>query len=315
MKHIAATLALFAMAGALVLTAAPRARADELGPKHLSEARLSVEQSSLSKEAKAALLAKADRAVAAGIPAEDVSVIITRGLKQGVPSPHIEGFLETATRVKEQKLPVRLVLDRIEQGLAKGVPAERIAGVTQRLSGNLATARPMVEKIESRGVKPASGGNSNEAIETVARALEKSIPADGIMRTGDKVRDQKGSISLFNRAVNTMTTFAGNGMRADQSSRLVHSAIERGYSERGFETMERYMFDELRKNHPMNDIVSSMESHMKRGEMLEWRDRSGEGSMGGSGSGMGGGSMGGGGLGGGGKGGGGMGGGGMGGRR
>ncbi|MGE5173253.1 MAG: hypothetical protein ACM3MD_05430 [Betaproteobacteria bacterium] len=285
MSKITNMLALLALAGVMTLTLALRAGADEAGLKHLDEARLAVEKSSLTKESKLGILTNADKAVTAGIPAEDVAVIVTRGLKQGVPGSHIEGFLETATQVKEQNLPVRIVLDRIEQGLAKGVPAERIAGVTQKLSGNLATARPMVEKIESRGVKSMPDGRSNDAIETVARALEKSIPPDAIMSTGDKVRDQKGSIALFNRAVDTMTTFAGNGMRADQASRLVHSAIDRGYSERELETMERYMASELRNGRHMNEVVSGMESRMDRGDMREWHDRSGGGMMGGPGSG------------------------------
>ncbi len=113
------------------LTIATYARADA-GSKYLDEAWFTVQKSSLSKEAKLSILTKADRAIAAGIPDEDVSIIITRGLSQGVESRHIEGFLETATKTKEQNLPVRLVLDRIEQGLAKGVPAEKVSGVTQR---------------------------------------------------------------------------------------------------------------------------------------------------------------------------------------
>ena len=44
-------------------------------------------RSPLSKESKAGILAKADRAVAAGIPAEDVSIIITRGLSTGRRGP------------------------------------------------------------------------------------------------------------------------------------------------------------------------------------------------------------------------------------
>ncbi len=287
-KGVIKILAAFVVTAGLI-TATTYAAADEAGLKHLDEARLSVQKSSLSREAKLSMLAKADRAVAAGIPAEDVSIIITRGLKQGVPSPHIEGFLETAVRVKEQNLPVRLVLDRIEQGLAKSVPAERIAGVTQKLSGNLAAARPVVVKIESGGVKSTHSGHSDDAVETVARAFEKSIPEDTIMHTGDKVRDQKGSIVLFNRAVDTMTTFVGNGMHADQASRLVHSAIERGYAEQGLANMERYMVDELRSGHHMKDITAGMESHMMHGGMRGMHDRSGGGSgggmMGGPGSG------------------------------
>jgi hypothetical protein len=293
-NKIAKKLALLALVGVMMLTFVTRVNADEPGSKQLAEARTTVEKASLTKEAKAGILTKADHAVTSGVPAEDVAIIITRGLQQGVPGSAIEGFLETTTRVKEQHLPSRLVLDRIEQGLAKGVPAERISGVTQKLSNHLATAKPMVEKIESGGVKPGHSGRSDNAVETVARALEKSIPADAIVRTGDKVRDRKGSIVLFDRAVDTMTVFVGNGMRAEQASRLVHSAIDRGYSERDLGKMERYLAEGLRKNRSMDEVISGMAFHMERGEMLNMHEmqsegsmRAGSGGMGGSGSGMG----------------------------
>ena len=273
---------------AAVLTAAPYAGADEAGSKQLEEARGTVQRSSLSKEAKAGILAKADRAVAAGIPAEDVSVIITRGLSNGVESRHIEGLLEIATRTKEQNLPVRLVLDRTEQGLAKGVPADKISGVTQRLSENLAAARPIVNKFESGGVRSTGAKGSDDAVETVARALEKSIPRDAVMKTGERVKERKGSIGLFNRAVDTMTTFVGNGMTTDQAAKMVHTAVGKGYSEQDLEAMERYMVNERRKNRPMDEVVSGMNSRMERGEMMhdmQMQDRTGGGSMGGPNSG------------------------------
>ncbi len=265
---------------ATVLTIAPYVRADEVGSKQLDEMRLVVEKSSLSKEAKLGMLTKADRAVRIGIPAEDVAVIITRGLRQGVESVRIEGFLETATRTKEQGLPARLVLDRIEQGLAKGVLAKNISGVTKRLSENLALAKPIVRKLESEGVKPMQVRGSDDAIETVARALEKSITRDAVMSTGERVKERKGSISLFNRAVDTMTTFVGSGMTAKQAAKIVHTAVDKGYSERDLEAMERYMADELRKNHSMNEVAANMESRMDRGEMMrDLQERSGNGPM------------------------------------
>jgi len=254
---------LAALVAAATVFLVPRAEAAD----HLSEARLAVEQSSLAKSEKLDILTKADRAVAAGIPPEDAAVIITRGLRQGVSGEDIGSYLETAGSVKERGLPARLVLDRIEQGLAKGVPPERISAVAQKLSDNLATARPMVNKIEANGVKPAGKGNGDEATETVARALEKSISPAAIMGTADQVRDRKGSMALFNRAVDTMTMFAGNGMSADQASRMIHTALGKGYSEGDLEAMERYMADGLRKNRPMNDVVSGMESRMERGSM------------------------------------------------
>jgi hypothetical protein len=143
----------------------------------------------------------------------------------------------------------------------------------------------MVNRLESGGMK-STRGNSGDAIETVARALEKSIPAGAIMRTGEKVRDRQGSIGLFDRAVDTMTTFVGSGMHADQASRLVHTAVDKGYSERDFESMERYMVNELRNGRRMHDVVSGMESRMERGEMRDMHERPG-GPMHEPGSGMG----------------------------
>jgi len=273
---------------AAALMAAPCAGAGEAGSKHLEEARVTVQRSSLSKEAKAGILAKADRAVTAGIPAEDVSVIITRGLNNGVEGRHIEGLLETVIRTKEQKLPVRLVLDRTEQGLAKGIPADKISGVTLRLSGHLADARPIVDKFESGGVRSTGAKGSEDAVETVARALERSIPRDAVMKTGESVKERKGSISLFNRAVDTMTTFVGNGMTTDQAAKMVHTAVGKGYSEHDLEAMERYMVNERRKDRPMDEVVSGMNSRMERGEMMhdmQMQDRTGGGSMGGPNSG------------------------------
>ena len=269
------------VAAAVAVLPAQQAGAQEQGQEHLSQARLAVEQSSLTKEGKLGILTKVDRAVAAGIPPEDAAVIITRGLRQNVPGKDIEGYLETARSVKERGLPARLVLDRIEQGLAKGVPPERIAAVAQMLFDNLAAARPMVNKIETSGVKPAGKGNGDEATETVARALEKSIPPAAIMGAADQVRGRKGSMALFNRAVDTMTMFAGSGMSADQASRMVHTALGKGCSEGDLEAMERYMADGLRKNRPMHDVVSGMESRMERGSMQGGFDRMGGGSMGG----------------------------------
>jgi hypothetical protein len=269
----------------IAVTSLAQARAEEPGSQQrLSHARLAVEQSSLSQNEKLGILTAADRAVSAGISPDDAAVIISRGLEQGAGADRTAEFLETAAKLGERKLPMRLVLDRIEQGLAKGVPSERIAAVARKLSAHLAEAKPLVEKMENRSLNAADKAHES-AVEAVARALEKSIPAETIVRTGEKVREQKGSTALFGRAVDTMTTFVGNGMATDHASRLVHTAVDRGYSEPDLETMERYMVNELRKNSPMNDIVSGMESRIERGALRGSVDRHGGGGLRGPGSG------------------------------
>jgi hypothetical protein len=254
----------------------------------LDQAKAAVERSALPREVKVGILTSAEQAVAEGIPSEDVSIIIIRSLDRGVDGRHIEGFLETASKTKIQGLPVRLILDRTEQGLAKGVPSERIGTVTQRLSEHLAAATSVVSRLEASGMKAPNPRASDDAIENVARAMEMSIPQNTLAKMGEKIRDRKGSLGLFNRAVDTTTTFAGSGMSAGQASRLVQSALDKGYSEQDLEAMERYMADELRKNRPMNDVISGMDSRMERGEMtpeMQMQERPGAGPMSGPGTG------------------------------
>jgi hypothetical protein len=79
-----------------------------------------------------------------------------------------------------------------------------------------------------------------------------------------------------------------NGMTAEQAIKMVHTAVGKGYSERDLEAMERYMVNEHRKNRPMDEIASGMNSRMERGEMMhdmQMQDRKGGGSMGGPNSG------------------------------
>ncbi len=286
LKMIGALVSL-TMVAAAVLMAAPGAAAVETGVKHLEEARLAVENAPLTRQEKLGILAAADRATKAGIPAEDTAIIITRSLRRGVASSGIEGFLDTATRVRNQGLPVRLILDRTEQGLSKGVLPERISAVVGGLADKLAAARPLVDTLVQGGAKPSHGGGPDQAIETVARALERSVPEEAIRRTEERVRDRKGSIALFDRAVDAMTTLAGSGMNTDQAARLVHTAVGKGYSERDFGGMERYTVNELRSGRRMSDIVSSMETRMERGEMWEHKRMDNE-QMRGPASGMGG---------------------------
>jgi hypothetical protein len=282
------TLSSLAAAAIVTFAVAAWAGAGETGGKTLDEARLSVERASLARDTKLDILAKADRAVKAGVPSEDAAIIITRGLKQGADGKSISGFLETAATVKERGLPVRPVLDRIEQGLSKGVPAGRISSAAQGLAEKLASARPIVDDLMLSGVKPVPGRGHDDAIETVARALEKTIPEDAIMRTGGKVKEQKGSITLFAKAVDTMTTFAANGMTADRASRLVQAALDKGYSEKDMGKMEETMFSDLKRGRSMDEAAEGMENRMNRNDMHEGIGRIGGEQMRGPSAGMGG---------------------------
>src|SRR5512134_2099421 len=220
-----------------------------------------VERSPLSGQGKAEVLDAAGRALRAGIPADDVEIIISRGRDRGIGAGETRELIDTAVKAREKGRPV---LNRIEQGLSKGIAPDRIAAASRNLTEKLAAAEPMVGELIGRGVRSGSDTDREYAVETVARALERSIPADAIARTGKQIRERRGSVVLFDKAVHTLTSLTENGMPVESASRLVHSAVERGFTEKDLSKMERDVVEGLEKGKGMDDVVRSTESEISR---------------------------------------------------
>src|SRR5512147_2148138 len=253
------------------------ASGQEALPEKIKEA---VERSPLSGQGKAEILDAAGRALRAGIPADDVEIIISRGRDRGVEAGTTRELIDTAVKAREKGLPVRPVLNRIEQGLSKGVAPDRIAAASKNLTDKLSAAKPIVGEFIGRGVGPGSDKDHEYAIETVARALERSIPADAIARTGKQVRERRGSVVLFDKAVHTLTSLTENGMPVDSASRLVRSAVERGFTEKDLSKMERDVVEGLEKGKRMDDVVRSTESEISHDQ--KGKDRGSDRGRGGS---------------------------------
>ena len=246
-----------------------------------------LEASALSRTEQAEVRAKAVSAVNAGVPQEDVEIILSRAVSRKADAGTINRFLDASVSAKKEGLPLSPVLDRIEQGLSKGVPPERIAAASERLTAKLAEARPLVDALIRDGMTPKRTGEREEAIESSARALEKSIPAEDIKGMGAAVRDRRGSLPLFTSAVDTAAYFAGSGMPAATASRLVRNAVDKGYSTRDLDSMVKHMAAEMKRGARAEDAAAQME----RGNMQNERGMDRQDMMndrgGGSGSGMG----------------------------
>lgn len=227
--------------------------------------RSSIESSQYSSADKAELLDAADRALRTGIPGDDVEIIITRGRERRVDAMTAKKLLDTAVKVREQGLPMRPVLNRIEQGLSKGVPPERISAASERLAEKMAEAEPIVSGLVRSGVKSESGRDREYAIETVARALEKAVSKDAITSAGERVKERRGSVALFDKAVHTMTNLMDSGMSSKSASRIVHEAVKKGFSEKDLTKMEREVAEGLEKGKRPDDAAKSVESEI-RGE-------------------------------------------------
>lgn len=240
---------LLAVAAIILLTVSSAAAEPEL-PAAVRDA---IGQTRYSAEERAELTGGAERAVRAGIPAEDITAIIARSSGRGADSATARQFLDTAAKTQEQGLPARPVLNRIQQGLAKGVPADQVAAAADRLSGRLQDARPIVDHVVESGVSTGSGKDRDYAMETVARALEKSVPHEAITGAGTRVRDRKGSVALFDKAVGTMSGLMENGMEPASAARIVQDAISRGSSEKDLLKLERDVSEGLKKERRQRD--------------------------------------------------------------
>lgn len=222
-----------------------------------------VERSALSAEDRAAVLDRMREAVRAGIPAEDVEVIVVRGLERGAGASAITGFLDAALGAMRQDLPVRPVLDRIEQGLSKGIPPERIDAAARRLADGLAKARPLVDGLVADGLKPGPRGARDAAIESAARAGELAVPDRELLAAGRTAREQGRTLEHFDRAVRAMTSLAGTGMPPETAGRLVRTGIERGYGERDFGKLERRVSELAAQGRSMDEIAGTVERELR----------------------------------------------------
>jgi len=269
-------LAAFLIGAFTILFAAGAAALEQALPGQIREA---VERSALSQAEKTEVLDAAGRALNAGIPADDVAIIVTRARDRQAGADTTKALLKTVVEVQEKGLPTGPVLNRIQQGLSKGIPPEKISASSRRLADKLSAAQPIVNDLVRGGVAAGSGRDREYAVETVARALERSIPEDAIARAGTQVKERKGSVVLFDKAVHTMTNLIENGMPADSASRLVNSAVGRGFSEKDLTKMEREVVEGLGKGKRMDDVVRSTESEIRHdGKGESRRDDRGRGS-------------------------------------
>ena len=211
------------------------------------------QQTRYTAEERQGVARAAERAVRAGVPADDVAVVISRSGARSADSAMTERLLGTATAVQEQGLPAQPVLNRVQQGLAKGVPVDQVAAAAERLAGRLRDAKPLVNSTIESGVAAGSARDREYALETVARALERDIPKAAISGTGAKVRDQKGSVVLFDKAVGTMTGLVEGGMKPDAAARIVQDAVKRGSSEKDLSKLERDVSEGLKKDSKTRD--------------------------------------------------------------
>jgi hypothetical protein len=248
---------------AIILGGALLTAATAFAGQPLDQVHAAVERSGVSREDRDALLQEAERALKAGVPAADLEVIVLRGRDRGLTAAMVRELIRTASRAGEQGLSVRPVLDRIEQGLAKGAPAELITAASQRLVEHLAAAGPLVDRVARSGLRTASPDDRTYAVETVARALERSVPGTLITDIGELALQHGWTMSQFDRSIRSLSLFVGAGVPVDAAGRVVRQTIGLQFTDRDYARLERRASDMLGRGNAMDEIVNAMEREIR----------------------------------------------------
>lgn len=222
-----------------------------------------MEQSGVSRQDREALLQEADRALKAGVPAADLEIIVRRARERGLTPAQVRELIGTATQAGEQGLNVRPLLARIQQGLAKGVPAERIVMASRQLIAHLAAAEPLVKGLEARGLRVSSPDDRAYAIETVARALERSVPSAVIADVGEAAVQHGASLAQFDRAVRSLALITGAGIPADRAGELAREAIKHRFTDRDHARLERRISELAGQGRAIEEIAGAVERDMR----------------------------------------------------
>ncbi len=249
----------------MVLLPVARPGLSGAGEDKSNEVRSLIEKSSLPRENKESLLRQAHSALQSGIPSDDITVIVKRGLARGWQGNALEESLAAAEKAKKQGLPYRPVLDRIQQGLSKGVPADRVSRATVLLTEKLSEADRIVTGLIGNGMKPEAPPEKTDAVQNVARALEREIPAETLIKMGAAQLKKNPSLSRFSNGISTMTSLIEMGMPIDHAAKLIGKAMERGYSSRDMIMLEKDMSLALQEGWKMEEATRMMDSSMDKG--------------------------------------------------
>jgi len=208
--------------------------------------------------------ARADAARANGIPAEDIDLIVSRGIERGARPETIIHYLDLSSDMQRQGLPVDAVLDRIHQGLAKHVQPARIASSADRLSLKLKEARPLVDELIGAGLTTNRTIDRTRLITQTALGMEASLTRDQIRRINAAVHAKQGSSSLFVRAVGTAANLARQGGSNESASRSVINALKNGNAEQSLAALEKGPDSGSRRGSPTDNSPQQTDQGFSR---------------------------------------------------
>src|SRR5262249_21802711 len=208
-----------------------------------------LEAANLPPEGKALLRAKVTEVIRAGVAESEVAGVVQRGVGRGVQPAELVRLLDVVAQAKRQDLPVGPVLDKVKEGLAKRVPPARIAGVAERLAGELATSRDLVRRAEQKGIRVESRGERERATEAVADALGKGGAPKELeeLSQGIARSRERATMTRLKAGAQVTADLVAMGLSPHDATETVGAAVNRGLSQHDIERLRERLGQELKR--------------------------------------------------------------------
>jgi hypothetical protein len=186
----------------------------------------------------AAALANARQA---GVPAEPIDDLLSRGADAGFTDEQLTTLVRTLAALAADELPAGPVLDRVFQGTAKQVAPDRIVTAALRSSERIRQAGRVVD-----GVLPASApGLAKEParrrlIDQSAFALDRGVSEEALRETLTGFSDGTTPVERWRSAqapVLAVTSLTAEGVPAPEGLEVVREAWQAGFRGRALEEL------------------------------------------------------------------------------
>jgi len=181
------------------------------------------------------LCTAADAAVRPEVRAE----LVRRAGESGLSAPQTEAILQRADRIDAAGLPVQVVIDRYLEGMARGVPLPRIEAVVDRLEDRLRESARRVDVVFPADPSAPAREMRRSLIDHCAFALSVGVPSDGLEEAMQLASRGKHGLGEGRAPVLAMGCLVAGGLEPAASLDLVRTAWAHGYRGSDLEQLGR----------------------------------------------------------------------------
>ena len=207
------------------------------------------------------LAARLESALKTGVEEQDLRAVMRLAVMQQYPATQTTSLVRKLAAVRDDGLPVALVLDKILEGMAKKVPGVTILKVASEWQEALKTTRSQVQVLEARGLKYTKVGTRDALVNLGASLHQRHEAREVLPQLADAGREsgrkEMGAENLI-AAGNLAELFFLHNATPVQALELPKASLRAAYTPAQIQALQRGVVDQLRQGLALTDVVTTL---------------------------------------------------------